>query len=285
MDNTGCTVIVNTCDAYEDVWEMFFCAFNEHWPECKYNIVLNTEKKLYHSSDPNIGTHNFHSPGKKDAWGLRLRKSLQQINTPYVIMLFDDFILNGAANQVKVEECLDNLKRNANISVFYFTNIYGENCDNREFSGFDLVASNADYRLNSAPAIWRRNHLLDYTGQYDNPWAWEVFGSYRTYATKHLFYCAKKDDEDIYPYNYSLGGAIYRGKWVPSVVIPLVEKYGLEIDLEHRGLADESDRVSSKRSFLWKVNFIFLGFKMIKFRVFLFVFRVLKNKLSKLMLS
>ena len=41
------SIIVNTCDAYEDVLKLFFAAFDEYWPECEYSVYINTEKKQY----------------------------------------------------------------------------------------------------------------------------------------------------------------------------------------------------------------------------------------------
>ena len=63
------TIIVNTCDDYEDVWELFFCAFQEYWPGCKYQIVLNTESKNLCLDRIDLRTHNFDSIDGRDIWG------------------------------------------------------------------------------------------------------------------------------------------------------------------------------------------------------------------------
>ncbi len=39
------TVLINSCDAYSDLWEPFFKLFSIYWPDCPYEIVLNTEYK------------------------------------------------------------------------------------------------------------------------------------------------------------------------------------------------------------------------------------------------
>ena len=59
---TNNVIIINTCDAYNDVWELFFKAFDEYWPRCEYPIILNTEKikNLPHGiANKNITIHNF----------------------------------------------------------------------------------------------------------------------------------------------------------------------------------------------------------------------------------
>jgi hypothetical protein len=273
-------IVVNTCDAYEDVWELFFCAFQEHWPECKSKIVLNTETKKLISTAIDVYTHNFNPPNGKDMWGLRLKQTLSECESKYVVMLYDDFILEGPVDQDKIVKCMQWLNDNPDIVVFYFTNNWAnKNIDDHRFDGFELIPRKGDFKLNSSPAIWRREKLLTFIENGDNPWAWEFFGSYRTYSCTDLFYCVKKEHENIYPYNYSMGGAIYRGKWVGKVIFPLINKYNLHININDRGLADGPEQ-ENKRTLLWKIKFILLGFKMIKFGIFLSIYRILKMKFS-----
>lgn len=272
-----CTIVINTCDAYEDVWELFFKALEEHWPDCKYPIVMNTEKKK--CSYPNVITHNIKTSIDKDHWGMRLKQTLSSISSKYVIMLYDDFILEAPVNKKRITNCINWLDNNPEIAVFYFNNNPDCNIIDKRFDGFKQISARADYKLNSAPAIWRKDKLFNYTENNDTPWAWEYFGSFRTYGVSDLFYCTDKNKEDIYLYNYSMGGAIYRGKWVENVVTPLIKKYNLKININIRGIADISSP-KIKRSLAWKVNFFFLGFKMIKFGVFIFLFRIFNKKLG-----
>ena len=273
-------IIVNSCDAYEDVWELFFRAFQDHWIDCKYKIILNTQEKQKEIVGMNIGIHNYISLNGSDNWGLRLKETLKACDSKYVLMLYDDFILEGRVNQKKINTCMEWLDENPDVVVFYFTNnSANKNVSNNRFEGFELIPHKGDYKLNSAPSIWRREKLIKLIQDNDNPWAWELFGSYRTYSIPDSFYCAKQGHEDIYPYNDSMGGAIYRGKWVGQVVIPLIKKYNLQIDVNKRGLADDFG-AKNKRSLKWKIEFIVLGFNMIGWGVFLYVYRILKRKIG-----
>ncbi len=273
-------IVINTCDAYEDVWELFFCAFQEYWPECNYKIVLNTENKQKIFNNIDVHIHNFNSPNGKDAWGLRLKQTLKACESKYVVMLYDDFILEDRVDQEKIINCMKWLNDNPDIAVFYFSNIsVNKNTNDNRFENFELIPRKGDYKLNSAPAIWRRERLLEFIEDNDTPWAWEFFGSYRTYRSTDLFYCVKKAHEDIYPYNYAMGGAIYRGKWVGKVVLPLMKKFNLQIDLNQRGLADGLQQ-KNKRSLVWKLKFFLLGFKMIRFGILLYVYRIARKRFS-----
>ncbi len=274
-------IIVNTCDAYEDVWVLFFSAFKEYWPECAYKILINTESKSFNLDFDNVTTHTSSMVGKKDKWGLRLKETLESCNSEYVTMLYDDFVLEGKVDVKSIEQCIKWLDCNQDVTAFYFThNSANVNIDDHRFAHFQAIPQTGDYKLNSAPALWRRSTLLSYIEDDDTPWAWEYFGSYRAYKNKQTFYCVKKVFESIYPYNYSMGGAIYRGKWVGKIVIPLIARYNLNIDLLQRGVAD-GNQTDNKRSFKWKIDFFLLGYKMIGYGIFLYVFRIIKMKLLK----
>jgi hypothetical protein len=271
------TIVVNTCDAYSDVLSLFFAAFNEYWPGCEFPVVINTESNSYLNYPAR--SQNFKSKDGSDQWGARLRSTLQSIETEFVIMLYDDFILEAPVDLLGLKSAISLLLEDDTASVVYITQTslpFDSRGNNHQFS---TVIDGSDYKLNSAPGVWRREELLKYTGVNDNPWAWEVFGSYRTYGDGKFFFTPRASMCDIYPYNYTRGGAIYRGKWVRKVVEDKIRKYNLDIDTSVRGFCE--DQKPESRSFKWKIGFMMVGFKMVGFKSFLFIFRYMRAKLSE----
>ena len=268
------TILVNTCDLYHDVWPLFFAALNEYWPNRSYDLLLNTEKR----SAEGIKVHNFLAINGNNSWGLRLRETLESIKTKYVLALYDDFIVEATINESELQNIITKMNEDESIAVIYLTEL-GLKTQKiiEDDSKYVLLEDYIDFRLNSAPALWRREDLLRYTGPHDNPWAWEVFGSYRTYGDGKKMYSPSSPANDVYIYNHKKGGAIYRGKWVAEVVVEKNKKYNLNIDFTKRGFSFENDY--EKRSFSWKVNFVLLGFKMVGFKSLLFLLRTLKVKL------
>ena len=276
------TILGNSCDAYYDVWSLFFSALDEYWPDRKLKVVLNIEEK-----HPNLGQNiiisNFESKSQSAYWGERLIESLKKIETEYVLVVYDDFILERFIDDLELREILLKMDSNLDISVVYLTKLglkIKENsclmCEREKGNKYALLDDTIDYRLNSAPAIWRKKDLLSYTDVFDNPWAWEVFGTYRTIGNNKKFYCPREKEEDIFKYNSKKGGAIYRGKWVRDVVVDKDEKYNLNIDFTKRGFS--IDNGHEKRSLKWKMDFILLGYKMIGVKIFQFIYRTLRNR-------
>jgi hypothetical protein len=268
------TIVVNTCDSYNDVLDIFYHAFKAHWPDCPYSVVINTELNTY--SYP-VRVHNYINSSGIDDWGDRLRSTLNSIETEFVLMLYDDFIMDAPMCNQRLLAAIQLLQLETRAVVAYLINtsrpLQWLNADDI----FIPLKDKVDYRLNSAPAIWRKKTLLDYTYPGDTPWAWEVFGTYRTWGDENLYYSLNPNQIDIYSYNHKKGGAIYRGKWVREVIEHAAKIYPLKINWSIRGFSSDTD--SEKRTIMWKVRFMLTGYRMVGFKSLYLITTYLKEKL------
>jgi hypothetical protein len=265
-NSTDLTIVINTCDAYQDVLEIFFHAFKAHWPDCPYPVVINTESNTHEYP---AYVHNYFRYGGKDDWGDRLRCTLKSIDSEFVLMLYDDFILDSHVSNQRVQQALAKILSNSRAVVAYLinTDLPLESVVTDEM--FVAIKDRVDFRLNSAPAIWRKETLILYTSPGDNPWAWEVFGTYKTWGDGNVYYALNPIFPAVYSYNNRKGGAVYRGKWVREVVEQVAQAYPLSIDWSYRGFS--SDTTFEKRSIIWKLQFLYAGFRMVGWRVVFFI--------------
>jgi hypothetical protein len=270
MKDKNISVVVNTCDDYRDVLIFFFAAIDEYWPDLKFPIVINSELINYTEYKANSHTVKV-SPSP---WGERLIATLNSIQSEFVLLLYDDFILEDYVRQDDIIKAMNIMLNNSNAAVVYL--IDTKLPVNKEDSDIQFleVKTNCDYRLNSAPGLWRKKDLLSFIDDLDNPWAWEVFGTYRSITKSKKFYTLNKSFPNIFPYNYSKGGAVYRGKWVKEVVWNKIQKYNLDIDLNVRGFSDPI--LFEKRTFLWKIKFFIAGLQMIGLKAFIPLFNSFK---------
>lgn len=264
--NNDVVILINSCDQNFDVLSLIIKSIDENWKDNPFKIKINTESN---------GLFNEKNSIKNIEWGERLIKNLRSLKSTYVIFLLDDYILEERINIDLIYKALEVLHADENGSVFYLNY-----CTSDEEKGGDYFKLKAvkDARLNSHPAIWKRKDLLQLTEPFDTPWSWETFGNYRTFNSIKNFYSVSSKDNDIYKYDYRLGGAIYRGKWVKEVVQPLVIRFGFDIDLSKRGFVSLNE--DYKRPLKWKLLFISLGFKSIGFRMFGYLFLYLKKKIK-----
>lgn len=275
MKNNDCSILINSCDKYSDVWEPFFSCFKEYYSDCPYKIYLNTETKNYSYKGFNIDIINSDVNVK---WGKRFQNSINKIDTEFIFVVLEDFFLEKAIVQEDINKCIRVLKDNKNASVVYLvSDTDGLMKDN---TGFAIIPEGTEYRLNSCPAIWRKSDLLKYVKKNDDPWAWEYFGTIRTEGKNKVFYCTPKD-YPIYSYSYKTGGAIHKGKWVTSVMNPVNDKYNLSIDLAKRGV--EMNTIHDTPSFWFNFKFLFKGIRMVGFKAFRFTIRANKKRLKRLL--
>ena len=167
------TVIVNSCDKYDDLWQPFFQLFKKYGGElAKCPIVLNTESKKFAYEGLNIVCPNNYS--EDVAWGKRLRDTLKTIKTDYVFFLLDDFFLQSEVDEEVFLNCIKWLDENAKVGAFNFISIEKAKAEHADFKGFCLMPNNLAYRLNAQACIWRKEFLFNSLLDNESPWDCEV---------------------------------------------------------------------------------------------------------------
>lgn len=240
-----CTVIVNSCDSFSDVWELFFKSFNQQWENCEYPIILNTESKKYLNYD-GIRVINFKKSLFNNSWAIRFKRVLSKVDTPYIIPILDDFVLKDKFNGVElIHKCIDWLDRHSNIGVFYLHKHPNVINEITEFENFGRMPDKCEYKLTTAFGIWRKSYLNKSLLGIESPWEWEVNRTKRAWRYKEVEYSLLNDEPPIY--NFPFGGVIWRGLWHPEAV-DLAKKYNVSIDFSIRGMMDQNDPYRTKNN-------------------------------------
>lgn len=235
-----CTVLISSCDAYEELWYPFFTILSKEWSALsEYPIVLNTESKKFAYEGLNIKCLQLYSSRKKVRWGERLIRTLSCIDSKYIIFLLEDFFLTAKVEQNTIEQCIQYMEQDQNIAVFNFVPVLDkENRISDKYAGFEQRSQRGKWRLNTQAAIWRRDKLMSYIRPHESAWDWEIYGSERSSRYNEDFYVSMPKAPRVFQYEDTWGGAIHRGKWTPYAV-DLCRKYGLDIDFDIRGYENE----------------------------------------------
>lgn len=234
-----CTLVICSCDTYDDTWLPFFKILKDRWPDRPYPIVLNTESKEFNYDDMKIKTFSLYPPPKKVNWGKRLIETLENIKTEYVLILLDDFFLEKTVNQNEIDKCIQWMDDNKNIAVFSFMPTKGENIRDNKYEFFEKRPQNGEYRLNCQAAVWRREYLIKYTRPHENPWEWELNGSKRSSRYTEEFYSLIEGSPLVFDYDLIHGGAVHRGRWVREVLNKITKTIEVDIDYSKRGFEDD----------------------------------------------
>ena len=229
------TILVNSCDLYEDAWNPFFTILKAQWPECiNFNICLNTETKQF--SCAYLDVHTINSGNNLD-WSKRLRLCLEKIETEFVCFFLEDFFLMTSVDTHIFQCAYEYMKKHKNVGVVNFKShvdwikkgSYGEffTCVKRRTK---------KYRVSTLTGLWRKSFLLKCLRDGEDPWEFEKYANIRAKFYKEIVLCRKEEVHPVFLYYLleSLGYGISKRKWLPKNK-ELFDQYGLHVDFEKLG--------------------------------------------------
>lgn len=247
------TVLVNSCDSYEDLWLPFFTLYRKYWGDKSVRLLLNTESKPF--SMDGLQIESVHC--SEQSYSARMRNALDHVKTDYVLIFLDDFFLRKPVDMGRIAQIIQWMESDHKIVYFNSdcTDVYTE-WETDRFPGFKRIPPGSEYTLNLQVAIWRVDRLKSYWKFDVSPWEWEAYTNLRTFREKSKkFYCTTDWSNAICDYGYNPDGmGVYRGKWVIEDVKPLFEKEGIYVDFEKRGTYNPeqcSNARGNNKQFSW----------------------------------
>ena len=231
MKTDNLTLLINSCDSYEDCWQQFFKLLKKYWPDIKLPIILNTETKKYIDNDLEIFCPTVQSFDKNVKWGGRLIKTLNYVNTKYVLLLLDDFFITDYVKEDEIFYLVSIMEKN-NISNILLNDAPGPNIKTKYDFLFERGAK-AEYKFSLQAGLWEKSILQKYIRNHESPWDTEIWATKRAWKTNDKFYCI--NTSKMKPISYFDTGVIARGKWLKEKIYELSEKENLKIDFSKRG--------------------------------------------------
>lgn len=205
-------LLVVSCDSYSDVWDTFFKSFFTCWNDCPLDIYLLTNEKTFVQSP--VKTIRV---GRDISWSDNLLSGIDQLKKDYVLLLFDDLLLNKKVSTVyfnQLSKWINNHDPN-----------YLRLCISHKPKYFDdLVGSIpkiTPYKTSTMPCIWKRSTLREILKKGESAWDFEIKGSKRAFEHDG-FYAVYKD---LIRYN----NGVIKGKWRKSI-LKEGNEYGLNIN-------------------------------------------------------
>ena len=224
------TIIVMSCDRYEDCWAPYRAAMQKFWQDCPYEQYLCTETK-----QSNWFSATIHSQAQ--TWSGRLMEVCRQIPTDYLMLTLDDFWLCKTVDSARVVQCLTLMQQEPQVGVIYLDeplkNIFPQYHDQL----FEIPPQ-TPYRINAGPALWNKSFLLSILKEAESAWDFERIGSFRACGDQKIALTASPQI-----FNRILHtGSVIRGKWVKTLKDALNEM-DLKVDLSTRATESSYDRI------------------------------------------
>ena len=250
------TLVICTCDAYEDTWSPLFTLFRKYWPGLDATIVLNTETKAYRHDGFNISCpelYRDHPNPQTIPWSKRLRDTLNQaVSTELVMLFLDDFYLRAPVDTQGLDICLRMMQGNqrlANLQLFPCPRPY---TPLEEYPWIVNRSKKAPYLFSLQAGLWRKQRLLHFLRDHESPWYFERWGSRRGRRYPDDFYAVVGDNgiPAVFDYWPSMQG-LSKGMWLPKTP-ELFAKEHIELDLYRRGVMPMGWKAPRPRRNLFK---------------------------------
>ena len=252
------SILVNTCDKFEDCWFPFFKLWSIYWPDCKNNIYLNTEYKDFYYpglnliSLKNCTKHNI-PKNKRATWSQCLKWALEAIDKDIILYMQEDYFLKDKVKSDLIEKYVDLMLKHPTIKCIHLTDQAVLSEGNSQYdTSLKNVIYKQRYRVSCQAALWRKEELLSIIREYENAWEFEEFGSQRSSVLAHEYLVVndefvKLDQFEIIPYIFT---GIIQGKWYEKVV-PLFKKHDIKIDYNILGFVNKN----SKKPIIKRINY------------------------------
>jgi hypothetical protein len=222
--NGKLTVVVTSCDKYADLWQPFSILFKRYWGDCPFEVVLVTESPLADCENPAFD--RVAACGKGVGWGDRLVMALDQIRTPRVIMLCDDYFLCDRVDMEKIGRVLELAEK---YNAGYFPMIRMPISTRHPFSEseglFELKKGTA-YCIATQAGVWDVGFLRTLAKGVNSIWEFERHGSFK---------CAGMEQPIIGmdTMSFPFEDAVHKGRWEDQGV-RLCDRNDITIDFTKR---------------------------------------------------
>lgn len=240
------TILVNSCDKYEDTWHPFFECLWHFAGELSYPIVLNTETKQF--SSPHYDILAVNSPDAK-TWSERLLNVLEYVDTEFVFFLLDDYFLKDTFDRERFESVVEYMSDHPDVGIVdirprWATSAEEELLNRERYKNIEDSFSernNDSFNITCSPAIWRTDALKNLLRPHEDVWSFEYYSGIRAkkYGIKVVRFYTHVPT--IYEYDYQVwtGMGITAGKWLPKNK-EFFNALGIEVNYDRLGILDVS---------------------------------------------
>jgi hypothetical protein len=217
-------LLVVSCDRYADLWQPFFQLFHLRWPSCPFPVFLGTNHKSY--ADPNVTTIAI---GDDESWASGLRRMLEELQTDYVIMFLEDFLLTGPVDGSRIKRMVA-LARDEELGCLRLVSeLPLADPPTRALAARDDVGEITKGTLNRVTAqvaIWRVETLMKLLIPGATAWEFEMVGSLLSERLPDPFW-------GVWEGAVRYEQVVEKGKWKPEG-LRICADAGVDIDLGAR---------------------------------------------------
>jgi len=183
------TLLVSSFDGYSMCWPAFCHGLTKYWPDCPFPTLFTTNFKQAPCGETLL-------LGEDKGWATNLVFVLNQIKTPYIIYMQEDYWMDTPVNQKNIDDYVRLMDMDKADYIRLYPSAVPENIypdDPR----LRVIPEDAEYRTSLQAALWRKSVLIDLLDLTESPWRFEQKGGARSAKYKDRFLCVADANNGI----------------------------------------------------------------------------------------
>ena len=162
------SIVITTCDKFSDLWSNNLTLLNTFWPSHnEVFLVSDKENDFGKTLCPNF--YYFHFD-----YSFRLLKMLETIQTKYVFLTLDDYLIANTVNENRILEIIKFMDSNNLSYVRFFNRTKTKGWLDKKRKIHLLPLKKDAYEVNLYPSLWNRKDLISIITKDENIWKFEV---------------------------------------------------------------------------------------------------------------
>lgn len=186
------SLLIFSCDKYQDLWESHFFFLNKYWNERSIKTILVTDC----NTSRKIDNVEIVSAGENSQFSDRMPVAVKCVNSKYIMITLDDYMLTEKVEEKKIENILDIMdEENLDYVRLYRYPRKKIGSKLKGYRGIYRIDATKTYQVNLFVGIWRKDFLEKTFVEGKNAWQYEV--SLASAAKKENAKCAMTNGNEF----------------------------------------------------------------------------------------
>ena len=167
------SVLIIGFDGYKDVWDHDIELMNKYWPDRPKTFLANSEL------NPEYDGVEVINAGPGSEWSKKVQVALERIETPYVLLLLEDFFITDYVDNQKIESIMKMIEEDGikfyQVLVQLIRQTWEKGKPYKNLEYIKIIPSQKKYGINLQAAIWEKEFLRTIVGEGNyNAWEFEI---------------------------------------------------------------------------------------------------------------
>jgi hypothetical protein len=227
------SMVISSCDAYADLWPLFFHFFFKHWKSPSMPVYLISNHRKF--KDPRVISVCV---GEDKSWSDNFIRALEFIPEENLFVWLDDFFVDRDFQSLELSECIKQLDHAG--GKYLGVDQYGDEGEAVENGWFRKIEG-GNLRAGLNLSLWKRSFLRQILVPGCSIWAAESRLRKLNREGEAGLYYMKKESPLIISYVEGVKGQFWK---VPAV--DFMRKQGMQLNLKRRPFPPQGNHFISK---------------------------------------